>query len=250
MSIESESPEHIAYLRNKLIKQQSSYVASVETQRAMAGKTFTGIVGPTGIGKTTITSRVLELDSDIKPIDTITTRNRKPNGEDPEGYQTADEGITFQSISDAVDNGEFVNYFVNPNGHVYATRPEGFTARHNIGPFVSDNIDQMLNAGVDANFVYIIAPGEIWRSFIQKSRLEYKDLRARAEEAIDSITFAQRNITDLKFIENTGGNIDDMANNFIDIAVMNRTNPILLPGRIEQDLAEMLAVAKDLAVHS
>ncbi len=248
MSSSPESPAFQEQVRQELLAHYDTYSASDDARLNVAGKTFTGVSGPFGIGKSTIVDEVLRIEPSIHPIHTTTTRHRKL--EDPAGFKTADEGVTFASMRDAIRNGEVVNYSIIPHSDIYGTFPEDFPATHTIGPFMPSSMDQISNAGFEAyNFVYVVAAGELWRSFIEKSRrsLPMNTFNSRVEEALDSIELALDNPELLFFVENKEGEdgVRQAAETIAHIA-LNQTATTLDSRRAEVYLQQMRTVAHDL----
>lgn len=235
-------------IRQTLHEHQSHYLTSDTTKDALSTKTFTGIMGPFGTGKSTLSDDVLVLEPSIKPIHTTTTRRRKP--EDPAGFKTADEGVTFSSFRDAVNEGSLVNYSVIPGADIYGTFSEDFPAKYTIGPFLPSSIHHISRAGFEkSHFVYIVNSGDVWRSFIEKSRrsLPPKTFQSRAQEGLSSIDFALNHLDTFKFIENIPGpeGIRNAAQKIAAIA-LNQSVATLPPEIAEIYLQEMRSVANEL----
>lgn len=243
-----ESPIFQEQVRQELLARYDSYTASDEARAKVSGKTFTGVSGPFGIGKSTIVDEVLHIKPGICPIYTTTTRHRKP--EDPAGFKTADEGVTFASMRDAIRSGEVINYSIIPHSDIYGTFPEDFPAMHTIGPLMPSSMDQISNAGFETyNFVYVVAAGELWRSFIEKSRrsLPKAKFESRVEEALDSIELTLDNPELLFFVENNEGEdgVQQAAETIAKIS-LNQTATTLDSHRAEAYLQQMRTVAHEL----
>ncbi len=253
MFTESE-PEFLKEeIRTQLESIKSDYSAGDTAQESVSGKTFTGIAGPFGVGKTTITNEINKFKPSIFPINTTTTRARKPGNEDPRGFKTADEGITFGLILEAVERRALVNYSVIKGGDIYATFPEDFPGRYNMGPLLPSSIEQIAKAGFkEAHFVYIVTPGELWRSFVEKSRrqMETKRFQLRVAEAIDSLSFARENLDLLTFVENKAGQegIAAAAKEIRGITFMDKVASLPIE-KAKQYLDEMYSEAEELALH-
>lgn len=251
MSFESESPDLKEQIRETLHAHEPDYTPGQNVYNQVSNKFFTGVVGPIGIGKTTLVNEVLHLEPTLKPINTTTTRQRKP--EDPRTFKTAEDGITFTSFRDAVNDGELVNYSVIPGADIYGTFPEDFPAQYTIGPLLPSGVEQISRAGFEgSHFVYVVAPGYIWRHFIEKNRqaLPKEKFQARMNEAIDSIHFAQEHSHLLTFVENKAGlaGFVETTQKLADLALF-RTNEGLSKGQTDATLESMLTMATDLAVH-
>jgi hypothetical protein len=216
-----------------------------------SGKHLVPIVGPVGVGKTVYTEWVTRLDKAILPVNTTTNRHRKPS--DPVGFKTADEGVTTEGLIEDIQNNEVVNYTVIPDtGAIYATFLDDFPGKYNVGPIVSDSVPMLRRARFEHLApVYVVSPVEIWKGFIKKSLGDRADtISARAPEAIESLTYAQQHIEQLHFIENVG-DTDSLVFGTESIIALARGDeaPTLPPEIAEQRLEEMIAYAKQLAVH-
>lgn len=170
----------------------------------MAEKTFVGLIGPTGVGKSVLTNKILELAPEFEPFGTTTTRSRR-TGEDPASYITADEGVTHESMHAAIAEGKLVNYSVNKTGHIYGTAPENI-GTYALGPILSDSVEPLMNAGFNEfAAVFVMAHGDIYQQRLEHERLHFPDIKKRLEEAMASIAFARMNMAEnwLSFV-NTG----------------------------------------------
>ena len=213
-----------------------------------SGKTFTPVVGPFGVGKTTIVTRVTELDPTIQPISTTTNRPRK-HKTDPQNFRTASEGITLDMLIDDIQQGNVLNYdVIVETGTIYATPPDGLTAQHNIGPFTAASIDTFQKLHMK-HFtpVYIVSPVALWSDFIRTSLGERHDLAAdRAPEAIASAEFALEHLDVFDFVESRKGSIDAAARTIIAIT-RGKPHTALDKQTAQEMLKDMITYAKSLA---
>ncbi len=248
----THTPESLAFqeeVRAELSALESTYTVNDSVRSALGTKSFTGLTGPFGIGKSTISDEVLRLEPSIQPIHTTTTRHRKP--EDPAGFKTADEGVTFESLRDAVRHGELVNYSVIPGADIYGTYPQGFPAEHTIGPFLPTSIEHIKKAGfAHHNFVYVVTAGELWLQYVSNIRQNLSKDRfvSRVNESLSSIDFALHNIDSLSFIDNRDGEVGvTLAARQIAAIALNQSNESLNKAVAVQYLEQMRAVATLLA---
>lgn len=244
-----ETPEFKAAVRKDLRERQHRYKAGKSVRNQVSDKVFVGLAGPFGVGKSTITEEVLRIKPEIEPILTTTTRGRK--GEDPSGFKTADEGVTFESMQQAVHDRELINYSVIKGADIYGTYPEDFPAQHTIGPFLPTSIEHIRKAGFErTHFVYVVSAGELWRGFVEKTRrgLPADRFQSRTNEAISSLSFALNHMGQLSFVENTEGKkgAHSAAKKIAKLTLTGHAN-MLPPDVAEIYLHEMLEEAKKLA---
>lgn len=249
-----EQPAEPEYLKDQirlvLHDYESEYSAGNNASDQVWNKYFTGVIGPFRIGKTFHTTNAIKLEPELKLINTTTTRARKPEGGDPPGFKT---GKSFRFFNDAVSGGALINYSVIPGADIYGTFPEDFTTTYNIGPFLPSGVHQIEQAGFkDRRFIYLVAAGDMWRNFAEKSRPSLPNglFVDRAFESIDSIQFARRNKHRLLFIENTYNPADEIttAQQIAQIALFREQETLPLE-RASEYLDQMLDVAQDLTVH-
>lgn len=244
-----QTPESFAAqeaIRSELTSQYETYSVNDDVRATLGEKTFTGIAGPFGIGKSTISDEVLRIEPSIRPIHTTTTRKRKP--EDPAGFKTANEGVTFETMRDAVRGGELVNFSVIPGADIYGTFPEDFPAKHTIGPFLPTSIEQIARAGFEHhNFVYVVTAGELWLDYVTRTRrgLSSDRFKARVNESLSSIDFALQNVDSLSFVDNRDGKVGiTRAAKQVAAIALNQPGESLNKAVAVQYLEQMQAVAR------
>tara|TARA_Y100000114_G_scaffold104614_1_gene97867 strand:- start:381 stop:1136 length:756 start_codon:yes stop_codon:yes gene_type:complete len=222
---------------------------SVTDAIASSRKKVTPVIGGVAVGKTSITSLVTELDPTIRPINTTTSRSRKPS--DPAGFRTASEGVTLEHLVNDIVDGEVVNYTViEGTGTIYATYLDGFPGEYSIGPIVSDNIPVLQRSRFDqCRPTSIITPADAWAGFIQESLGERSDaIINRIPETIASLTYAKKHLDSLYFVENSNqpGGREKAAAALINIT--KGDGSLATPkDRAEEVLTEMLHYAQSLA---
>jgi energy-coupling factor transporter ATP-binding protein EcfA2 len=252
MLFEFEPEDLKEEIRKELSEIEPTYVPGNDTIDEAAHKTFTGIIGPFGVGKTTITEIISQLKPTISPINTVTTRPRK-HGEDPAGFRTADEGISFEMFRKAVKEQALINFSVIPGGDIYGTFPEDFPGEFNMGPFLPGSIKHIENAGFhNKHFAYIVTPGEVWRGFVEKSRRHMPESRfqSRVNETLDSTSFALLHPEKLSFVENNiEGNGAWKPAQEIQNLTLKGIPPSISLEKAMQYLVEIQSQAKDLTLH-
>lgn len=238
------SPEQLTELREL----EPHYLARLEIRQPLMTMTTVKLIGPTGIGKNTLSRKITELKpEEFHEVGTVTDRPGKPN--DPENYVTADDGITPEILYEEAMAGTLVNFAVNTNDHTYATRLASFQKRFNLFPLLPDSIGQIDRVGFARSpSVYLYASGEDYlKNLTQGGRLSYQDIKPRGQEALRSLEWAKANREQLIFVENAHGphGLLMAAEKIIAIAY---NYPIAQDeAAIDESLDEMFEIAYDLA---
>lgn len=217
----------------------------------MDEKILTVLIGPTGVGKSTIISKVLELCQeqgiDAGEVGSDVTRHRRPDS-DPDNYRTADEGITHAHMIEQAELGRLVNWSLSPTGDIYGTNPDSYPATYNFLPLLPDSLPMLRRAGFMAlHVIYITSPLNEWILHLDDRRAE-PGYGGRMTEAASSLEFARENLPQLHVIDNLADEAGDTtlltrtAQKVIDIAL----------GRVEGTYQEAEAVKhiRDMASYA
>jgi len=185
----SHSPEILTTLRKQ---QQDYYFEPFDANAHINNKTVIGLMGPTGIGKTTLSNEVVRIDTDVAAINTMTTRARRTD--DPEGFMTANEGVTHQTMYDDIARRRLVHYSVHDDGHVYGTSPDGFAGAYSIGPMSSDSVDNLLSVGFRDFFpVFMATDADTYQQRLEQASQRYPDISKRLNDSLAIISFGRLN---------------------------------------------------------
>lgn len=247
MRPEQESPILRREILHALKVHENSYAGGDSVYDGVSHRYFTGFVGPFEIGKTFFSDKAVEAEPELQLIDTVTTRAGKEG--DPAGFIT---GMPLTQFRDNVNDGAFVNYSIIDGLDGYATFPEGFHAKYNIGPFLPSGIQQIERAGFAGHqFIYFVAEGALWRQAAEtrRARMSSEAFSKRAYEGARSVLFAKRNSDKLIFVENTYNpeDLPETVRKVSQIALFN-SKESLPQERALHLLDEMHATAMDLAV--
>ena len=200
----------------------------------------------TKTGKSTIINETVRILPDSALASSITDRRRKPGDPLTASFQTLDEGMTSAKIKFLINNGEVVNFAVSPTGFIYGSLPEGYPALHNYLPMLPSGVPQIRKAGFKRDtHSYVTLPGEAWRAILGPN-----PNKGRMEEAVVNLTYADEHANELEFIRNRIGKegLSRATNTLINISVGSGFGDD--KNKAMEDIAEMLAIAKDLAVRS
>lgn len=99
-------------------KLQSTYVPSEETLKRISNLHLVAIVGPTGVGKSTIIDG-LEIHHVLSDV----TRNPRPGEKNNENYHFKSD---YLDIIKSIKNGEYVQFLISPTGEFYGTKADAY----------------------------------------------------------------------------------------------------------------------------
>lgn len=164
-------------------KLQQTYTPSAEVAQQLAQIELVALVGPTGVGKTTIMEKLglPHVASDV----TRPAREGEKNGH--EYYFRSD----FFDILEEIKHGQYVQFLVAHNNEFYGTRASAYPQK---GPatmaVVASAIEHFRNLGFKKVLpIYVLPPGyKEWMRRIGTGRIG--DFNARMKEAAESLSFA------------------------------------------------------------
>lgn len=183
---------------------ESSYEPSPVVRQQIGEKSLIALIGPSAVGKSTIAREIIRLGgSDFSEAYSSVTRPRR--ADDPEGYQTADEGFTIERATQLIKDKVVTNYSVHPSGAIYATLPENFPAAYNLLPLLPSSLSAMKKAGFRAvHAIYVTASIEALEAQLA-DRADDPSFTVRLDEGVASLKWGIAHKDDLSFVENIHG---------------------------------------------
>lgn len=231
-----------------LKQKKLEYQPSLETREKLAGKVLTMVVGVSAVGKSTIIEKALEVNGEGWAIGgSLTTRGRR--SDDPDHYQTADEGIDTDSFVELVSGGKLTNFSI-VGEHLYGSTPDSFPERYNLLPTLTDSIAENEKAGFErTNVAYILAPGKVWEERLLE-RANDKSHAQRLREALISLNYGLEHLNDIHFIDNPGPESLRSAADVLSKITLTGTSPEPLDQSfVLQRLSEMSEIARNKLEH-
>ena len=206
-------------------KLSESYAANERVRGELAGVELLAIVGPTGVGKTSIIKKLgyPEVLSDV-------TREPRKGEKDKRDYYFRKD---YLQMLQEIKTGEYVQFLINPTGEFYGTQRRAYPNQGRCSMAVLANqIEHFKTLGFHkVRQFYIMPPGYVeWMRRVGTH--QSADLQRRLEEAKESMKLALKD-EDYTFILND--NLDDAVRN---------VKQILDGGQIDK---HRVALAKDTA---
>lgn len=162
-----------------------NYQTSTEVLERMAHVTLLMIIGPSGVGKTSVIKRL-----NIPYVASDTTRLERPEEIEGEDYffRTDYDKLTYD-----IKNGSFVQVAVGPAGDFYGTRASSYPAFGlAVYAIVADVIPEFRTLGFERTIAAYIVPPSLqeWMFRMGAHKLSPQDLEKRMAEAKRSLNFA------------------------------------------------------------
>jgi guanylate kinase len=179
-------------------KLQESYRASEAVRQQLSKVDLVAIVGPTGVGKTTIINKL-----QIPLVKSDVTRAMRPDEKDNLNYRFRND---YADILQEIKRGEFAQFLVSESGDFYGTHTDAYPSggRCAMAVVAKAMPDFQAMGFRSITPIYIMPPGYVeWMRRV--GELRAGDLSARIAESVDSIRRAIQNPA-YKFVLND--NID------------------------------------------
>lgn len=162
---------------------QPTYAPSDIVSEALGNIDLIAIVGPTGVGKSTIIDKL-----DIPYVMSDVSREKRPDEKDQKNYVFR---IDYLDILKEIKSGHYVQYLVSDYDEFYGTRLKSYPDRgHCVMAIRADVLDNFRELGFrSVAAIYIMPPSYVeWMRRIGGVRSD--DLLARIDEARKSILLA------------------------------------------------------------
>ena len=164
-------------------KLQAEYKPSAETLEKIASTHLLAVVGPTGVGKSTLIE-ALEVPVVLSDV----TRAMRPGEKPDKSYHFRND---YLDIIKDIKEGNYVQFLINSNGEFYGTRADSYVQNGVCTmAIVAQAIPHFRSLGFkQITQIYVMPPSYVeWMRRIGGVRA--KDLLARISEARQSMLFA------------------------------------------------------------
>lgn len=181
---------------------------------SLADKTLVMIVGPAAIGKSTLMSRVVELDGMFAAVSGFTSRPKRANDETGR-YRY----ITANDIESVVSSPETLQYAVHPTTrYIYGTQLQDYTATYNLLDTLSSVAEQLRHLPFKRTVtISLTAPYDDWQQwFFARYPISTPERQKRLKEAVTSIEWSIAQ-SQHHWLVNHRSDLDGAAENLIRI---------------------------------
>lgn len=190
-----------------------SYKPSSEVANQLAQVDLVAIVGPTGVGKTTIIDRL-----GLPVIKSDVTRPRRP---DEKGTHTYNFRTDYETLMSELEEGKFVQFYVSEYDEFYGTHSRAYPSSGGATmSIIAELIPHFSQLGFKSiTSIYIMPPSYAeWMRRIGDVRAD--ELKGRIAEAKASINYAKDHEEQFTFVLN-----DDLESALKDVKAVISGEP-------------------------
>lgn len=184
--------ESLEFLR----KEQQFYHADLNhTEHSLHETSLTTIMVPVSGGVARQMDAVRTVDPSLRTVPTEMTRARRTY--DWKNDRTADEGVTLETIEEAVKERSLLHFAITASGEVFGSRVTDLVGRHAIMHVGFDSFDQINDRALrQMHNVFLLMSGTTYAPRIGLDKLSPADahMASQIEYGLQSIEFARTNI--------------------------------------------------------
>lgn len=204
---------------SRLEIRELSYKPIGETLDQLRDTVFVPVIGPMGVGKTTLIDYVAEHYEGFGSAQGFTTRPERPEGETEYRFLPHNQAL-IDGLVDKVRHGEVVQYHVHPQtGFVYGTEPGDYNQLYSMAAIMASAMEQMRGLPFkDVRPVAIICSPEEFLDRTTRRHMSADERTKRIKEARNSLAWALEQGDSMAWILNKEGDLDHTAKQLVNYA--------------------------------
>ena len=227
-------------IQKRLKELELAYQPGETALDAIAGVTLINIIGPSGVGKSSVNSMITKLDPQFSVPLGFTTRPARPSEELKKYRHIPDTAEGWQSILDKAQAGALVQYAIHTtSGMAYGTEPMDYETLFSVLDMQYQLVEKTHGLGFLAvkNVAIVTTPADYAQQLAKQERLinSAADMEKRRHEGILCLKWCLEHRDDINWIHNRYGELERTALEVIGLAKGN-----LKPNEENRRLGEKL----------
>ena len=196
------------------------YKPSPQTEHALQQRIVVAVLGPFGVGKSTLMKMVEQIDPSFGYVLGITTRPPRPGEADTYRFIKHDIGNRSRIVSQ-LQSGELVQVTTHPiTKYVYGSDLISYAKPNNILDIFSTYLDEFAKLPFkDLKKAYLVVPPDQWSKRIAEREKIHsaEEIRQRWIEAKVNLEWGLANAEQINWVVNDDGNQELCARQLIDL---------------------------------
>lgn len=196
---------------SRLEIREPSYTPLPEIASELSGTVLAPIIGPMGVGKTTVIQFITENYRDFGNAQGFTTRPPRP-GETEYRYLPHTQEM-IDELTDRVRGGELIQYFVHRQlKYVYGTEPRDYNKPYSLLALLPGALDAMRRLPTRQVVpISLIAEPKTVAARLLERKLNPKERRGRAQEGLKSLEWSLAQGEGITWVINREGELERTA---------------------------------------
>ena len=183
----------------------------------LAKKVIVPIIGPSGIGKSTVMQTICSLDDRFSHSTAFTTRPQRSNEPSDAYHFLPNTPEHYAQIRQDFEDGTIIQYVEHPTtGHIYGTYVTDYTNEYNMLATLSNTVGGFRSVGfVACRAVMLVATAAEWRHRFFARNMPEVEAEKRIAEGITSIEWGLGQGDAVAWITNANGKLTEASKQII-----------------------------------
>jgi guanylate kinase len=202
--------DKIDSIKSRLKEMEFSYVPGPRAAAAISQVTLINIIGPTGVGKSSVNRQITNIDKDFSVPLGFTTRPPRPDEKLKQYRHVPNTAQGWQSLLDKAEAGELVQYtFHSTSDMIYGTEPQDYMTPYAVLDMQFQFVEKTHSLGFRSvkDIAIVANPNDYERQLNEQERLinNESDMEKRRQEGILCLRWCLEHSEDIAWVHNRYG---------------------------------------------